>query len=64
LGLPDDAVHGDVLEDEVAQGLGAFGGYVEVEVVAQRKQEHPNYAVARKRRETVSTAAQTARAGI
>src|SRR5215831_16990118 len=33
LGLPDDAVHGDVLQDKVAQGLGAFGGDVEVEVV-------------------------------
>jgi hypothetical protein len=33
LGLPDDAVHGDVLKDEVAQGLWAFDGYVEVEVV-------------------------------
>ena len=30
LGLPDDAVHGDVLQGEVAQGLRAFGGYVEV----------------------------------
>src|SRR5215469_13487825 len=33
LGLPDDAVHGDVLKDEVTQGFGAFDGYVEVEVV-------------------------------
>jgi hypothetical protein len=33
LGLSDDAVHGDVLKDEVAQGLGALGGHVEVEVV-------------------------------
>ena len=33
LGLPDDAVHGDVLKDEVAQGLGAFGGDVEVKIV-------------------------------
>lgn len=31
--LPDDAVHGDVLKDEVAQGLGAFGGDVEVKIV-------------------------------
>ena len=29
LGLSDDAVHGDVLKDEVAQGLGALGGHVE-----------------------------------
>ena len=33
LGLPDDAVHGDVLQDEVAQGLRTFGGHVEMEVV-------------------------------
>ena len=33
LGLPDDAVHGDVLQGEVAQGLRTFGSYVEVEVV-------------------------------
>jgi hypothetical protein len=33
LGLPDDAVYGDVLQGEVAQGLRAFGSYVEVEVV-------------------------------
>ena len=33
LGLPDDAMHGDVLKDEVTQGFGAFDGYVEVEVV-------------------------------
>ena len=30
LGLSDDPVHGDVLKDKVAQGLRAFGGYVEV----------------------------------
>src|SRR6516225_6280801 len=31
--LSDDAVHGDVLQHEVAQGLGGFDGHVEVEVV-------------------------------
>ena len=31
--MSDDAVHGDVLQDEVAQGLRTFGGHVEVEVV-------------------------------
>jgi Cys/Met metabolism PLP-dependent enzyme len=33
LGLSDDTVHGDVLQDEVAQSFGAFNGHVEVEVL-------------------------------